>query len=109
MGSLELAVGDLASAGSHLRRALASDPQSERAHERLGLVALGLGRPREALEEFERERRLHGSFPRQWLAEARARRAMGDLDGARAAYQRQIDEDPGDAEARDSLQALGGR
>jgi hypothetical protein len=109
MGSLELALGDLASAEIHLRRTLASDPQSARAHERLGLVALERGRPREALAEFEEERRLHGPFPREGLAEGRARQAMGDLDGAAAAYRRQLAQDPGDTGARDSLEAIESR
>ena len=64
LGSLELAIGDLPEAERHLRGALAVDPHAPRAHERLGLAALALGRPREALDELRAERRLSGAFPR---------------------------------------------
>jgi tetratricopeptide (TPR) repeat protein len=106
LGSLDLALGDLAAAERHLRGALEADPMAARAHERLGWVALALGRPQEALEELERERRLHGAFPREELALGRAWQALGDRERARAHYRRQLDQDPGDVEASDSLAAL---
>ncbi|HET9325543.1 MAG TPA: tetratricopeptide repeat protein [Candidatus Eisenbacteria bacterium] len=105
LGSLDLAVGDLAAAEKHLRGALASDPFAPRAHERLGLVALALGRPKEALEHFELERR-NGPFPREQLALGRAWQALGDRERARTHYRRELEQDPGNAEASDSLAAL---
>lgn len=106
LGSLDLALGDFASAEKHLREALATDPTAGRAHERLGLAALALGRPREALEELRRERRLHGAFPREELALARVWQALGDRERARAHYRRELEKDPGNVEASDSLRAL---
>jgi hypothetical protein len=108
LGSLELSIGDLARAEKHLRGALASDPQAARAHERLGLVALVSGRPREALAELQRERRLHGPFPREEIDLARAWQGLGDLARARDHYRRQLEQDPGNAEARDSLTSIEG-
>jgi hypothetical protein len=109
LGSLELAIGDLAHAEGHLRGALAVDPKAPRARERLGWVALRSGRPRDALAEFEAERRENHAFPRDELALGRAWQAVGDLQAARFHYQRAVDRDPGDAEARDSLAALADR
>jgi hypothetical protein len=109
LGSLELAIGDLAHAEGHLRGALAVDPQAPRAHERLGWVALASGRARDAVAEFETERRSNRAFPRDELALGRAWQALGDLDRARRHYQREVDRDPGNAEARDSLSAVGER
>jgi tetratricopeptide (TPR) repeat protein len=109
LGSLELAIGELSGAERHLRGALAVDSKAPRAHERLGWVALESGRPRDALAEFAAERRANRAFPREELALARAWQALGDPERARSHYQRALDHDPGDAEARDSLAALGDR
>jgi len=109
LGSLDLATGDLASAERHLRGALAADPTTARAHERLGLVALALGRPRDALDELQRERRLHGAFPSEQLALGKVWQALGDRERARAHYRRQLELDPGSVEASDSLVSLEGR
>jgi tetratricopeptide (TPR) repeat protein len=109
LGSLELAIGDLGRAERDLRGALGIDPHAARAHERLGWVALAEGRARDALAEFEAECRANGGFPRYELAIARAYQALGDQTRARRHYQRELDRDPGSAEARDSLAALADR
>ncbi len=108
LGSLELAMGDLARARDHLRGALAVDPRAPRAHERLGLIALAEGQPRDALAAFETERRLNGAFPRDEFQIGRAWQAFGDLARARRHYAREVERDPGNAEARDSLARAGG-
>jgi len=86
-----------------------ADPTTARAHERLGLVALALGRPRDALDELQRERRLHGAFPSEQLALGKVWQALGDRERARAHYRRQLELDPGSVEASDSLVSLEGR
>lgn len=106
LGSLDLAMGDLASAEKHLRGALAADPTAARAHERLGLVSLALGKPKEALDLFEVEHRKNGPFPREDIALGRAWQALGDRERARSHYRRELERDPGSAEASDSLAAL---
>jgi len=107
LGSLELVLGDLTKAERHLRDALATDPRAARAHERLGRIALALGRPRDALAEFDTERRLNGAFPAEELLRGRAFQALRDHRRARDHYRRQLALDPGNAEARDSLAASG--
>jgi tetratricopeptide (TPR) repeat protein len=109
LGSIQLSLGDYAQAERYLREALAADPRAARAHERLGYAALAQGRPREALAEFEAERRLHGGFPQDEVALGRAWQALGDLGRARRHYARELERDPGSAEARDSLASLAGR
>ena len=106
LGSLELAGGDLAGARQHLRGALSANPRAPRAHERLGLIALAEGHPREALREFEAERRLHGLLPAAETQVGRAWQALGDRARARRHYARAVALDPGNAAARDSLASI---
>lgn len=83
LGSLELATGDRARARAHLLAALAVDPRSPRAHERLGWIALASGDPRGALREFEDERRMNGRFPRYDLGVAEARDSLASFGRGR--------------------------
>jgi predicted Zn-dependent protease len=74
IANLDIAQGDFASARHRLEEALRQDPLTFAAHERLGMMAMAAGRAREALEEFQLERRLTGGTPElpQRLAQARA-------------------------------------
>ena len=92
-----------------IQRALRVDPTLGRAHERLGIMALDDGRPREALAEFERERALNPHLNRLSLRMGQAWQALGDRGKARAWYERELQKDPGSAEARDSLTSLDAR
>ncbi len=90
------------------RGALAVQPLLPGARDKLGVVELIAGRPREALRWFEEERRISGSR-RIEFRRGQVAAALGDLGRARACYLRQLTRDPGDAEARDSLRVLAGR
>ena len=61
------------------------------------------------MREFEAELRLQGAFPHHDLALAKAWQALGDRDRATRHYRRELEADPGSAEARDSLALLTGR
>ena len=80
-----------------------------RAHERLGIVALQRGRPREALHEFETEWRIQGWHHGLDLRKGQVWQAEGDLRRARRAYAREVARSPMLTEARDSLEALTAR
>jgi tetratricopeptide (TPR) repeat protein len=106
LGSLALAGGDTTQAAARLTAALANDPRVPRAHERLGLIALGRGRPREALDHFRAEKRLPGGMRAYDLRVGQAWRALGDRSRARRHFRRELERDPGNAEARAALGAL---
>ena len=107
LGAMLLQESDLAGARRHLEAALASDPRAARAREWLGRIALVEGRPQDALRLFMDEHRINRWVAGYDLRRGQAYRALGDLGKARAAYQRELARDPGNAEARDSLAALG--
>ena len=107
LGAMALEDGDLAAARRHLDAALASDPRAARAHEWLGRVALAEGQARQALGLFEAEHRINRWVAGYDLRRGQAWQAMGDREKARAAYRRELARDPGNAEAEDSLAALG--
>jgi hypothetical protein len=107
--NLAAAAGRYADAKSLLARSIAVNPFAEGAHLRLALIALAERRPREALKEVDRERQFADPNARQDVVVARAWAQLGDLGRARAAYQQALRREPGNAEARDSLAALGGR
>jgi tetratricopeptide (TPR) repeat protein len=92
-----------------LRAALAVSPRVLTAHERLGLIALQQGRARDALHEFMLERRDDPRTTRLEMAIAEAWRELGDFGRARAWYRREIERQPDNRIARDSLAALEGR
>ena len=89
-----------------LEQALQVDAGATGIHWRLAEGALAEGRPRDALAEVERQRKLPGpSAPRGILA-GRAWRALGDRDRARAEFRDAVRRDSTNAAARDSLAAL---
>ena len=108
LGSIALASREIPAARTHLERALAADPRAARAHERLGLLALAEGNPREAIRELETERRVVGRPPGYEFQLGRAYQTLGDAARAREHYQRELRADPGNSEAADSLRAMDG-
>jgi hypothetical protein len=105
LANIALSEGRFDEAGELLARGLRHSPGLGRAHERLGLIALAEGRPREALVEFGRERPQPASRARIALLIGRAWQELGDRQRARDAYRRACVLDPGDPEAQDSLRA----
>jgi hypothetical protein len=89
-----------------LEAALRIDPFAYEAREKLGMMALAQGRPREALRWFEEERRLVGYRRGLELRRAQVAQALGDRRAARDHYARELRRDPASAEARDSLESL---
>lgn len=60
LANIDIASGDFNAAQRELREALRQDPLTFAAHERLGMMALAAGRPRDAVQEFKTEKRLTG-------------------------------------------------
>ena len=92
-----------------LERALAVDPSLARGHERIGLIDLAQGRPREALAEFHAERRRNGSLPGLDLRMGKAYQRLGDRKAAERHYRRELERDARNQEAADSLASVMGR
>src|SRR5262249_37501361 len=72
-------------ARAQLLAALAVDPNTKRAHERLGLLALEAGDPRGALAEFQEELRRNGALPGLWMRIGEAQRRLGKASAAASA------------------------
>ena len=109
LANVALAEGRYAEASDLARRAVALDPLHEGAHLRLALIALEEGRARDALRELARERQVADPSARLDLVAGQAWAMLGDNGKARAAYRRALKRDPANAQARDSLAALGSR
>jgi hypothetical protein len=77
-----------------------------RAHERLGLIALRQGRARDALREFALERRDEPDA-RLEMPSAEAWTLLGERGRAAACYRRELERNPENLAARDSLAVLG--
>jgi len=113
LANVALMEGRYTEARTILSRGLAIQPTLGLVHERLGLIDMEEGKPRDALAEFEHERRLiDGVRPGNALLIGAAWRRLGDPGRARAWYRRELKVDPGSAAAAESLAALersGGR
>jgi hypothetical protein len=106
LANLALLEGRWDDARRELTEAVALLPHRGGLREKLGVVALQQGRLDEARRWFEAERRAIGyrrglDFRLGQIAQAR-----GDLRRARALYQRELERGSGDAEVRDSLDAV---
>jgi tetratricopeptide (TPR) repeat protein len=99
--------GRLADARRHLELALTQKPWLPRVHEMLGWIALAEHRPKDALRELALERRRHRPARGIDVKLGQAHQQLGELERARKAYRRELDRDPSNAEARDSLAAIG--
>jgi hypothetical protein len=92
-----------------LEEALRIEPQTPGAREQLGIIALRLSRPREALRWFEEERRVMGYRAGLDFRRGQVAAAEGDLARARALYARELQRDAGNQEVRDSLDSVSAR
>jgi hypothetical protein len=92
-----------------LEEVLRIESRTPTAREKLGIIALQQGRPREALRWFEQERSVLGYQGGIDLRRGQVAQALGDLERARACYQRQVRRTPGSQEARDSLASVTAR
>jgi tetratricopeptide (TPR) repeat protein len=106
LADLALFAGRVDDARTALTRVLAVAPRAQGTHQRLGILALAEGRPRDALDQFSRERAVSGESPAVMIGIANARRRLGQPEAARAAYRRALELDPGNPFARDSLATL---
>ena len=105
MANVALLSGKNDEARAHLEAALAVEPNTLRAHERLGIIDLQQGDPRAALAEFQEERRRHGALPGLELRIGKAYQRLGDRQAAARSYQRELAKHPDNREAADSLAA----
>jgi tetratricopeptide (TPR) repeat protein len=92
-----------------LEEALRIDHFAVAARERLGLVALRTGHPREALRWFEEERRVQGYRRGLDFRRGQVAQAEGDLGKALAHYRRELRRDAGNREVRDSVESVSRR
>ena len=108
-GALAAYDGRLDAAAADFRRSLAVDPDTHRAHEGLGAIALAQGDARAAVREFLAEGSMGDWPPGTRVRLGAAYAALHDRTRAAAAYRAELAADPGSTEARDSLAALEGR
>ena len=85
------------------------EPLVPNVHDFLGSIALAQGRWRDAIREYDAERRIHGPLPGIFYRTAMAWQHLGDSGKARAFYRRELARDPGFGAAHDSLEALEAR
>ena len=88
------------------RAALVLSPNSAVAHNGLGLLAIDLNRPQDALKEFERAAAIDPNNASYSTNLGNARRAAGDASGAEQAYRRALEVDPRAADAINGLGVL---
>jgi tetratricopeptide (TPR) repeat protein len=106
LGAEALALRRHDQARGHLNEALRVNPQATRVHERLAILALVEGRPREALRHVSLERRVSAPTAALDLIEGRAWRRLGNDGRARASFRRALARDASLHEASDSLQVI---
>jgi tetratricopeptide (TPR) repeat protein len=109
LANVELARGRTGDARRLVERALAVDPEVDRAHLLLALIALAESRPREAIVELDRQRALTPTMRGVAIRIGQAWQRLGDLRRARTWYRRELDLEPGNREALDSLAVIGRR
>ena len=109
LGFLAAIEDRFAAARPYLERAARVAPLAPSVHEQLGVIALVEGRPRDALREFEAERRVRLAPGGLDLRFGQAYQALGESARARAAYRDELKRGPYGAEAAESLAAMRGR
>jgi hypothetical protein len=109
LANITLFEGRWDDAQRQLEEALRIESLTLSVREKLGLIALQQGRPREALRWFEQERRVFGYRGKIDLRRGQVAQALGDLRRARACYQREVQRAPDNQEARDSLESVTAR
>ena len=109
LGGIAALEGRLDDAEREFRQALVADPVTRRVHEGIGAIAAARGDHATAVAEYLAEGRI-GGWPRGVRTRLGASyAALGKWTDARRAYRAELAEDPGSAEARDSLAALESR
>lgn len=93
----------LPEARAAFERAIEVHDANPHAHAGLARLALDLGEPELALEHAERAATLRRRRARYQVLLGDARQASGDRPGARRAWERALDMDPDDADARERL------
>jgi len=88
------------------RAALVLSPNSAVAHNGLGLLAIDLNRPQDAVKEFERAATIDPNNASYSTNVGNARRAVGDAIGAEQAYRRALEVNPRAADAVNGLGVL---
>lgn len=106
LADLAMTEGRFADARPLLERALAVDPATPRAHERLGLVAMWERDPARAIASFERERRRSGPSAALEVSLGFARASQGDVAAARRHFAEALRLEPGHVRARELLREL---
>ncbi len=106
LGAEALALHRYDQARAHLMEALRVNPRATRVHERLALVALAEGDPRQAVREVGLERRVSDPSAALDVIEGKAWRRLGNAGRARACFRRALDRDAGALEAADSLRVM---
>jgi Flp pilus assembly protein TadD len=106
LATLLLMGGRLGEAETRLRQALAVDPELPRAHERLGMIALADGRPRDAVRELERALDERPVPPGVRFNLGRAWERLGEPAKARVQFRAELKHQPGHAGALEALRAL---
>ncbi len=106
LANIDLVESRYDDARTRLEQALAVDPRTSIAHERLGLIALMQNRPLDAVRELELARK--SGRGTRWLDQrlAQAYEAVGDFRKARKYYRRALELAPGNAALQDSLRRL---
>ena len=101
----KLAAGDVAGAEAILRSVLAADPQEHHAMEVFARVLLAQGKAQEALGYVQQIVKKRAKRAAYRVLEGDVRRALGDMAGARAAWQTAAALDPEDRDAARRLAA----
>ncbi len=92
-----------------LEEAIAIDPLTVDAREKLGIIALQQGRPREALRWFEADRRVLGYRGGMEFRRGQVAEAEGDLTRALEHYREELRHGEANPEVRDSVESLSRR
>jgi tetratricopeptide (TPR) repeat protein len=101
--------GRVPEAIADLRGALVYAPDDAAARNALGLCLIRAGRPREALAQLDEALALNPQLVQAQLNRASALESLGDLVGARAAYERVAEREPANARAPAALAWLAAR
>jgi tetratricopeptide (TPR) repeat protein len=106
LAELHASRGETERAEALFAEALAVQPQAASTLHALGALRIRRGEAARAVEPLEAAVRVNPRFPEVWFTLASAYEAVGRLEDAKAAYWRQLDQNPGHAAALRRLQRL---
>lgn len=106
LANLDFLEGDHAAARHDLTAALAVEPTLIGAHRRLGYLEMSEGRWREAIAEFEAERKSASPIDDEYARMGEAWEKLGDRAKAAAAYRKHLDVHADDDEVREELRRV---